>query len=403
MFEELKVRGLDPLMMLMEAFRNDPRDSKVDLGVGVYKDDDGNVPIMSAVKAAEARILQTERTKNYVGVAGDPELTARAPKLLLGDGSDVLAAGRAVCAQTPGGNGALKLGCDLINRVRPGNRIWVSTPTWGNHHPTGEDAGLTVASYPYFRAEDRSLDFAGMMAHLAIHAAPGEAILVHACCHNPTGVDLRLEHWQVLTDFVFDRGMLPFVDCAYQGFGHGLEEDVAGLRYMAERVPEMLIASSFSKIFGIYRERCGALTAIAKTSQEGDVALQALKTVVRSNYSMPPSHGARIVSTIFADEDLTAEWNRELTTMRTRIGTMRKTLRTKLEERQVSEDMSFLTEQVGMFSYTGFTPDMVNHLRDDFGVYMAGDGRINIAGLGTGNIDAVADSFAAVLRRYVPA
>lgn len=398
MLEKIEVRGIDQLMALMQQFRADPRERKVDLVVGVYKDDKGNVPIMAAVKQAEARILDTEDTKNYVGIGGDPALTKRVPTLLLGDASKPLEEGRIACVQTPGGGGALKVGSDLINRIRAGTRIWMSTPTWANHEPIAADAGLTIESYPYFRAEDRGLDFAGMITHLDARTEPGDVLLLHACCHNPTGVDLGPDDWQKLTELVVDRRVLPFVDCAYQGLGHGLDEDVAGLRYMAERVEEMLIASSFSKNFGIYRERCGALSVMSKTAEQTSVTMEALQTVIRSNYSMPPSHGARIVSTVFGDSDLTASWDAELTGMRKRIAAMRMQLRQKLEECQVAEGLSFITKQTGMFSYTGFTPDMVTKLRDDFGIYIAGDGRINVAGISSDNIDVIAEGFASVMR-----
>ncbi len=399
MFEAIKARGVDQLMALMQQFRADPREQKTDLVVGVYKDDDGAVPIMKSVKAAESRILESETTKNYVGVAGDPELTSKIPALILGMEAPQIANGRVSCVQTPGGTGALRVGCDLIGSIRPGGRIWVSTPTWANHIPIARDAGLTVEQYPYFRPSDRGLDFEGMMAHLKDHAKAGDVILLHACCHNPTGVDLLPEHWEVLGDFVVDRQLLPFVDCAYQGMGSGLEEDVAGLRSIAAKVPEMLIASSFSKNFGIYRERCGGLTAISANADQAKTTMQAMQTVIRSNYSMPPSHGARIVTTVVDDDELKSEWDAELTEMRERIANVRQELRKKLEERQVTQDLSFITNQNGMFSYTGFTPEMVERLREEFGIYTAGDGRINVAGICSDNIDAVAEGFAAVLHQ----
>ncbi|MEO0990672.1 MAG: amino acid aminotransferase [Pseudomonadota bacterium] len=398
MFADLKPKGVDPLMALMQAFKADPREQKVDLVVGVYKDDAGRVPVLSSVKTAEDRLLREEDTKNYVGVLGDSELARLVPDLLLGTQSGLSGGGRVRSLQTPGGCGALKVGFDFVSSMAPGGRIWMSTPTWANHAPIAQGSHLNVLYHPYFRAEDRSLDFDAMMAHLKAEAKTGDTLLLHACCHNPTGVDLNLDQWTVVTEFVQGRGLLPFVDCAYQGFGKGLDEDVAGLRHMAERVPEMLIASSFSKNFGIYRERAGALTVLGETKEQTDHAMAALGGLVRSNYSMPPSHGARIVTEVFKDEALHAEWLEELAVMRTRIAENRVTLRRKMEERQVGADISFLTDQVGMFSYTGFTPDQVLRLREEFGIFTAADGRINVAGLSSGNMDVVAEGFAAVLR-----
>lgn len=398
MFENLPEMGVDNLMALMQAFREDPRAEKVDLVVGVYKDDAGRVPVLDCVKTAEARLVENEDTKNYVGVLGDQELAQIVPRLLLGADSALLAGGRIRSLQTPGGCGALKVGCDFLNALTKGNSLWVSTPTWANHVPIAKGAGLTIDQYPYFRAADRALDFDAMMAHLKANAKQGQLLLLHACCHNPTGVDLSFEQWQAVTELVLETGLFPFVDCAYQGFGKGLEEDVAGLRHMAERVPEMLIASSFSKNFGIYRERTGALSVIGKTKELTDKAMKTVGSIVRANYSMPPSHGGRIVTTVMNDADLHAGWLVELAEMRGRIAGNRQALRAKLEERQVAADISFITDQVGMFSYTGFTPDQVKRLKDEFGIFTAGDGRINVAGLSSGNIDAVADGFAAVMR-----
>ncbi|RED45838.1 aromatic amino acid transaminase [Aestuariispira insulae] len=398
MFNEIKEAGVDNLMALMQQFKEDPRTEKVDLVVGVYKNDAGDVPVLDTVKAAERHLLEEESSKNYVGVMGDPALAEIMPALLLGADSPLIAESRVKSLQTPGGCGALKVGFDFLNTIKPGNRVWVSTPTWANHIPTIEGAGLTVAQYPYFRPADRSLDFDAMVSHLSTQAKAGDVILLHACCHNPTGVDLSLPQWQAITDLVLEKGLLPFVDCAYQGFGTGLEEDVAGLRHMAARVPEMLIASSFSKNFAIYRERTGALTLMGENATATANAMKAVVGIVRTNYSMPPSHGARIVTTIMNDPDLKAKWLVELEEMRSRIAGNRATLRKKLEERQVGADISFLTDQTGMFSYTGFNPDQVKRLREEFGIFTAGDGRINVAGLSSGNMDMVAEGFAAILR-----
>ena len=398
MFDTIKPRGIDQLMALTQAFRNDERTKKVDLIVGVYKDDVGVVPVMSAVKKAEAKLLEVETTKNYVGVVGDADVNRITPELVLGVDSPVIAGKRTGAVQTPGGSGALKVGFDLISSIRPDAKVWMSRPTWANHMPIARDAGIQIDTYPYFREADRGLDFDAMIAHLDAEAKAGDIILLHACCHNPTGVDLAMPHWKALCKLIVERCIIPFVDSAYQGLGVSMEEDVAGLRHLAEHVPEMLIASSFSKNFGIYRERCGALTVIAKDAESVPLVMSALQTVIRSNYSMPPSHGARIVSTVFADKALKEEWAEELEDMRERISETRIMLRAKMEELQVTADLSFLTDQRGMFSYTGFSTEQVERLRDEFGVYTAGDGRINIAGVGSKNIDYVATSFATVMR-----
>lgn len=398
MFENIQSRGVDQILALMQAFQADPRSEKVDLVVGVYKDAQGAVPVMRAVKSAETRLVAVEDTKTYVGMAGDAAFRSFVPKLLLGKNATQIAEGRVSSLQTPGGSGALKVGCDLLNSISSRKTLWVSDPTWANHVPVATDAGLTIKTYPYFRPSDRGLDFEGMISHLVANAQPSDAILLHACCHNPTGVDLSIDQWQNLTRFIADRKLLPFVDCAYHGLGDGMEEDVAGLRILAGSVREMLIASSFSKNFAIYRERTGALTLVTRTPEHLGQTQAAAETVIRSNYSMPPSHGARIVATVLDDAELRADWTAELDDMRERIALMRQVLRQKLEDRQVGQDLAFLTDQKGMFSYTGFTEEQVETLRADFGIYTAQDGRINVAGLSEANLDAVTEGFAAVMR-----
>ncbi|MEJ6392701.1 amino acid aminotransferase [Gymnodinialimonas sp. 2305UL16-5] len=398
MFETKRPSEVDQILALMQAFQADPRDSKVDLVVGVYKDETGAVPVMRAVKAAERRLVETQATKTYLGIAGSPQFRALVAPLLLGEDAPQLAAGRVVSLQTPGGSGALRVGCDVLANLTPDQKIWVSTPTWANHIPVAERAGLRVAAYPYFRPADRRLDFGAMMDKLDTSARAGEVVLLHACCHSPTGVDLSLPQWRDLTELLAQKGLIPFVDCAYQGMGDGLEDDVAGLRHMAAHVPEMLIASSFSKNFGIYAERTGALTLMGAEAGHAQTAFAAAENMIRTNYSMPPDHGAQVVTTILTDPDLRAGWAAELAQMRGRIADMRQSLRQMLEQRQVTRDLSFLTDQKGMFSYTGFTPDQVTHLREAHGIYMADDGRINVAGLSQAVLPQVADGFAAVLR-----
>lgn len=394
MFDRLKLRKVDNLLALMQAFRADQRSDKVDLVVGVYKNDAGEVPVMHAVKQAEQRLVAGETSKNYVGIVGDADFRDLIPSVLLGADHTLIGESRITSIQTPSGTGALKVACDMLQAISAGKTFWVSTPTWANHIPIATDAGLTVAQYPYFHKQIRGLEFDAMMAHLSSNAKTGDALLLHACCHNPTGVDLSFEQWKAVTDFVLERGVLPVVDCAYQGLADGMDADAAGLRYMAARVTEMLISSSNSKNFAIYRERTGALSLVAKSKTDLTAAFTAAETVIRSNYSMPPSHGARVVATILQAPDLRKLWEEELSEMRNRISAMRSGLRSRLQTLGVETDTSFLTDQRGMFTYTGFSPDDVRWLREERGIYIAGDGRINVAGLGSGNIDAVAEALA---------
>ena len=398
MFENIEKPQPDKLLELMGKFRQDPRKHKVDLLLGVYKDEAGTVPIMKAVAVAQARHLECETTKNYVGIPGDREFRDLVPPLLLGKDHPAIAAGRTGCVQTVAGSGALRVACDIIKMIRPKGRIWFSTPSWPNHVPIARKAGLAVVTYPYFRARDRGLDFDAMMTHLREESRPGDTIVLQAGCHNPTGVDLDLTQWQAVAELIDECSLLPLIDNAYQGFDSGLEEDMAGVRHIAAQCPELLIASSCSKNFGLYRERVGTLTFTAADSDTVDRVTELAKSVIRPNYSMPPSHGARIVVRVLQDEDLRTMWAQELDAIRTRIADMRAALRAALEDRQVDLDCRFIVEQRGMFSYTGIMPDMVTWLREEQGIYMAADGRINVAGLNAQNIDVVADGFAAALR-----
>lgn len=394
MFETLSVRKLDGLLALMQAFRTDPREEKVDLVVGVYKAESGNVPVMKAVKEAEQILLAEETTKNYVGITGDQTYCSLVSQLVLGNDGVTSASGRVASIQTPGGTGALKVACDLLNAIEPGKRIWVSTPTWANHIPIATDAGLGISNYPYFCPETRGLNFDAMIGHLRENSRAGDALLLHACCHNPTGVDLNLEQWKDITTFVKDRGLIPLVDCAYQGLGDGMQADVDGLRHMAASVPEILITSSCSKNFAIYRERAGALILQARNKNELLSVYTAAETVIRSNYSMPPSHGARIVATVLQSDKLRPIWSEELNSMRARIAQMRTELRDRIVSLGVNEDISFFTNQQGMFSYTGFSTKEVLWMREKHGIYMGNDGRVNVAALCSDNLQRVAEAMA---------
>ena len=397
MFKHLKAVPGDPLLALIIAHRNDPNPKKIDLGVGVYKDNSGHTPILNSVKKAEAILLEQEDSKSYIGINGAPEFAPVVQTLLLGENSKIIADKRIFSAQTPGGTGALKVAADFIGANLANPKIWVSDPTWGNHLPIFKSSGIEIAAYPYYDAETNGLRFDDMMATLKAEVKAGDAILLHACCHNPTGIDLKIEHWHALTELVLEKGLLPLVDAAYQGFGDGLDEDMAGLRYMAERVPSMLIANSFSKNFGIYRERCGGMSIIAETTEEASNAFSIVGMAIRANYSMPPAHGASVVYTIMQDKVLHAEWEAEVATMRDRINDLRHKLLESLAKSSCTKDFSFIKDQRGMFSYSGLTLEQVLRLRNEFSIYIADTGRMNIAGITDDNLEYLAQSIATVV------
>lgn len=397
MFETFTPAPPDAILGLTEAFKKDPNPKKVNLGVGVYKDAQGRTPVLASVKQAEERLLQNENSKNYLSIDGSPEYAAAVQELLFGAGHEVLTSGRAVTAQAPGGTGALRIAADFIARMFPGKRVWLSDPTWPNHPSVFKAAGLEVGTYPYFDAAANGVKFDAMLA--AIKAMPaGDVLLLHGCCHNPTGADLSVAQWQQIAAVVAERKLLPLVDFAYQGFGDGLDEDAVGMRAMCQPGQEVLIASSFSKNFGLYNERVGALTLVANTPAAAELALGHIKLAIRANYSNPPSHGAAIVTTILRDPALRAQWEGEVTEMRDRINQMRHLFVETLNEKGVTQDFSFIANQRGMFSFSGLTPDHVKALREQFGVYIVGSGRISVAGMTEGNMDYLCAAIAAVLK-----
>ncbi|WCN10492.1 aromatic amino acid transaminase [Marinomonas mediterranea] len=397
MFKHLKAVPGDPLLALIVAHQQDTNPKKIDLGVGVYKNDSGQTPILESVKKAEAFMVENEITKSYLGVYGAPEFSPIIQDLLLGKDSNVIKQGRIQSTQTPGGTGALKVAADFISANLDGARLWVSDPTWGNHQSIFNSAGVEVIAYPYYDAVTNGVRFEEMMATLEAETTEGDVLLLHACCHNPTGVDLNLEHWEALTELVNKRNLLPLIDAAYQGFGDGLEEDMAGLRYMAERVPSLLVANSFSKNFGIYRDRCGGLSVIAETAEEAKNAFSIIGQAIRANYSMPPAHGATLVHTIMTDPDLKALWETEVTQMRDRINDLRSKLVQKLAASGASKDFSFIEQQRGMFSYSGLSLEQVRQLRSEYSIYIADSGRMSIAGISDQNIDYLSESIAKVV------
>jgi aspartate/tyrosine/aromatic aminotransferase len=398
MFDSLVAAPPDPILGLTEAFKKDPNPHKVNLGVGVYKDAQGHTPVLASVKRAEEVLLRTEQTKNYLPIEGNAEFDAATLALLLGADHAVLREGRAVTAQAPGGTGALRVAADFIASTLNARTVWLSDPTWPNHPNVFQAAGLKTATYPYFDRQHNSVDFAAMLA--ALHAAPaGDAVVLHGCCHNPTGVDLDRTQWRAIAEVVAARGLLPIVDFAYQGFADGLDEDATGLNELTRHCPDLLIASSYSKNFGLYSERVGALTLLAATPDAAAIALSHIKRVVRANYSNPPAHGAAIVATVLNDPALRSTWEAEVREMRDRINTMRHLFVETLHEKGVDQDFSFIARQRGMFSFSGLTPEQVKTLRERHAVYVVGSGRISVAGMTEDNMDYLCTALADVLAR----
>ncbi|MGI5308772.1 aromatic amino acid transaminase [Rheinheimera sp. WS51] len=397
MFADLKSVATDPILGLMAAYKEDPNPNKVDLGVGVYKDEQGHTAVLSCVKQAEALRLKQEDSKTYIGMAGDLNFNTHMEKLAFGVSHKALLADRLTTAHTPGGTGALRVAAEFIKRANPNATVWVTTPTWANHISLFESAGLKVKEYAYYDYETRGLNEEAMFSDLAKVPA-GDVVLVHACCHNPSGMDLTFAQWQRFTAIAQERGFTPLVDMAYQGFGAGLDEDAAGLRYLADAVPELILCSSCSKNFGLYRDRIGAITIMTENSATTQIAKVNLLSVVRSIYSMPPAHGAIVVSHILDSAELTALWHQELAEMRNRINSYRQLIIDKLAAEGVKQDFSFITRQHGMFSFLGLTKAQIATLKADYSVYMVDSSRVSIAGLNHSNIDYFAASVASVLK-----
>lgn len=395
MLSELQQRPPDPILGLSVKFKADNNPQKIDLGPGIYKDALGNTPILACVKAAEQHRLETEASKTYISSAGSPLFNQKIAELNLGE-HKVIQQDRIRTASTPGGTGALRIAGELINTAKPGATIWVSNPTWANHQGVFTAAGLRVMTYPYYDYENKCLDFAGMLEALK-NVAKNDAVLLHACCHNPSGMDLSKEQWQQIAHLAKDIGFLPVIDMAYQGFGSGLDEDAYGLRLIADVVDEMIYCSSCSKNFGLYRERIGACSVIASSADAADRVASVLMPTIRVNYSMPPAHGAAIVETILSSDELTQAWGVELAAMRDRISDMRHLLVEKLQAQGVTRDFSFITRQNGMFSFLGINAEQVQRLMDDYSIYIVGSSRVNVAAISTDNVDYLTESIASVL------
>jgi len=396
MFETIEMAPADPILGLTAAFKNDPNPDKINLGVGVYQDAEGKTPILASVRQAEERILSQETTKSYLPIPGAGEYGDAVQDLLFGTEHEIRGSNRAVTAHTPGGTGALRIGGDFIKQVFPGARIWLSEPTWANHKGVFSAAGLELATYPYYDAEGKCLAFDAMMESLKAVPA-GDVVLLHACCHNPSGMDPAVEQWRAIAEVAAARGFLPFLDFAYQGLGDGIEEDAGGLRAFCEPGCELLVASSFSKNFGLYRERVGALTLVAGSQEAAGRALSQMKTRIRRNYSNPPAHGAAIVTTALNDPGLRALWEGEVAEMRARINGMRQLFVDTLKAKGVTRDFSFITRQKGMFSFSGLNKEQVDVLREKHAIYIVGSGRINVAGMTPSNMDRLCAAIVEVL------
>ena len=402
MFQHVEAYAGDPILTLNEHFGHDPRPHKINLSIGIYFDDQGKLPVMRAVRAAETAMLGSIGARPYLPMEGAANYRLAVQQLLFGAGHEALASGRVATLQTIGGSGGLKVGGDFLKRYFPASNVWVSDPTWDNHRAMFEGAGFNVSTYPYYDAATGGLRFAEMLD--AIRVLPEQSIvLLHACCHNPTGVDLTPAQWAELIPVLHERRLIPYVDIAYQGFGDGIQADAAAVRALAayrgaDGTPiTFFCASSFSKSFSLYGERCGGLSVVCPDREQAERVLGQLKSTVRKNYSSPPTHGSQIVARVLGDATLHADWAAELDAMRTRIQAMRERLHAVLSAKLPGRDFSYFLTQRGMFSYTGLSPEQVDRLRDDHGVYLVRSGRMCVAGLNSANVEATAVAMAAVL------
>ena len=396
MFEHIEPFAGDPILSLNEDFQKDPRANKINLSIGIYFDDEGRIPVLDCVRRAEAQLLEKGGAKPYLPIEGNADLRRGVQTLLFGAASPALAASRVATLQTVGSSGALKVGADFIKRWFPDSGVWVSDPTWDNHRSMFEGAGVKVSTYPYYDAATGGLRFDAMLA--ALSELPARSVvLLHACCHNPTGVDLTPAQWQALIPVLKQRQLLPFLDMAYQGYGDGIEEDAFAIRALADAGLPFFCANSFSKSMSLYGERAGALSVCAPTAAEAQLALGQLKATVRRNYSSPPIHAGAVVATVLDTPALRASWNADVDAMRTRIQAMRRTLHDVLVAKVPGRDFGYFLTQRGMFSYTGLSAAQVDRLREEFGVYLIRSGRMCVAGLNTRNVEATANAMAAVL------
>jgi aromatic-amino-acid transaminase len=395
LFAAVEMALRDPILGLNEQFNADPNPNKVNLGVGVYYDDNGKLPLLKCVAAAEKQMLEAPKARGYLPIDGIAAYDKAVQALVFGADSEAVKAGRIATVQGLGGTGGLKVGADFLKKVNPNAKVLISDPSWENHRALFEAAGFPVATYPYYDAGKRGINFEGMLA--ALDAAPaGTVVVLHACCHNPTGYDLTLEQWKQVIEVVQARGLVPFLDMAYQGFGEGIAEDGAVIGLFMGAGLDIFVSTSFSKSFSLYGERVGALSVVAASKEESDRVLSQLKRVIRTNYSNPPIHGAQVVATVLTTPELRQQWEQELAEMRMRIKQMRTLLVEKLKAAGIRQDMSFITQQKGMFSYSGLTKEQMLRLRSEFGVYGVDSGRICVAALNSKNIDYVVQAVAKV-------
>jgi len=396
MFASLTAAPPDPILGLTEAFRNDPRSDKINLSVGVYKDASGNTPVLASVKEAEKRLVETQHDKSYLPIDGPGEFQQHVLELVFGPDHEVVQSERAVVFQTPGGTGGLRVAADFLAEHFPDTAMWNTTPTWPNHPSVFAAGGMSVESFPYFSAVTNAIDFDGMLNTLT--TIPGsQAVCLHGCCHNPTGIDPTAEQWNIIAEVLRERDALPLIDFAYQGVAEGIEVDRQGLLAVCRPGKEMIVTASFSKNFGLYRERCGALIAVAQNADQAGILRSQLKRTVRTNYSNPPAHGGAVVATILGDCELRNQWESEVAGMRRRINGMRSLFADTMEEKGARADFRFITQQRGMFSFSGLTPMQVDQLRTEHAVYIVGNGRINVAGMTESNMNRLCEAILAVL------
>lgn len=395
-FDKIEAAPADPILGLGEAFKAETRSNKVNLGIGVYKDAQGQTPIVRAVKEAEKRLLETENTKNYLTIDGVADYNAQTQVLLFGTDSEIIANKRAKTAQSLGGTGALRVAAEFAKRQTNAKNVWISAPTWPNHNAIFKAVGINIRDYRYYDKNTHGLDWDGLIEDLS-QAEVGDIVLLHGCCHNPTGIDPTPEQWETLAKMSAEKGWLPLFDFAYQGFANGLEEDAYGLRAFAKLNPELLVASSYSKNFGMYNERVGAFTVVAADEDTANRAFSQVKSIIRVLYSNPASHGGATVALVLKDEALKAQWIAELDEMRARIKEMRQKFVDLLQEYGAEQDFSFIVQQNGMFSFSGLTPEQVDRLKDEFAIYAVRSGRINVAGITEDNIHYLCESIVKVL------
>ena len=396
MFEKLNAIPPDPILGLIASYAADPNPKKIDLGIGVYRDEHGNTPMLDCVVAAEKILIATQTTKTYLGPPGVVGFNEAIRELMLGEDSEALSQGRVRTVQTPGGTGALRVAAELVKVAMPEAELWASDPTWANHLALFPGAGVAMHSYPYFNTDDSNLRFDEMVQALQ-QRGPGDVVLFHACCHNPCGVSPNPEQWQMIADIASGRGFTPMIDIAYMGFERGIEEDCLAVRLFAEQCPELIVASSCSKNFAMYRERVGAITIIAHDAKKAAAVESVIHNITRKNYSMPPTHGPAVIDIILHSDELKAQWVKELAGMRSRINGLRKTMSEKIAASGIQRDFSFIARQSGMFSFMGLTVEQVHRLRDEFAIYTVNSSRVNVASFNQSNMDYFIEALATIL------